>query len=158
MGSFASAQAKSSGCSSPPVLSHVISVGLHFLAYFINFLIPTELFSNSSTSADSRLKTSSLGLLMSTPTKTSFRMIFSLGLWFPTSSFLAKRTLSSCSRSDSFGNKVSTTILLTVDLVDQGAFRSAVLGPILNLQGTAVGPRNRLTVLISILLSVRLLG
>ena len=33
-------------------------------------------------------------------------------------------------------------ILLTVDLLDQGAFRSAVLSPILNLQGAAVGAKS----------------
>ena len=141
MGNFASVKARSRGCSSPPVLSHVMSVGLHFFAYFRNFLIPTGLFSNSRTSPDSRLNTSSLGLLMSTPIQTSLRMIFSLRLGFPTSSFLAKRTRGSCSRSDSIGTWVSTTILLSVDLVDQGAFRSAVLGPILNLQGAVLRAR-----------------
>jgi hypothetical protein len=56
---------------------------------------------------------------------------------FPTMSFLAKRTRGSCSRSDFFGNEDSTTIKLTDDLEDQGASRSAVLSPTINLQGAS---------------------
>jgi hypothetical protein len=37
MGNVASAQSSSSGCSRPPVLSQMMSVGLFFLAYFTNF-------------------------------------------------------------------------------------------------------------------------
>jgi hypothetical protein len=67
-------------------------------------------------------------------------------------SFLANRTLGSGSdpsppgaavgsrsRSDLFEDWGSTTILLTDDLEDQGAVGSAVLSPILNLQGAAYG-------------------
>ena len=45
------------------------------------------------------------------------------------------------SRSDFFEEVGSTTILLTDDLEDQGAFGSVVLSPALNLQGAAVGAR-----------------
>ena len=44
------------------------------------------------------------------------------------------------SRSDFFEEVGSTTILLTDDLEDQGAFGSVVLSPALNLQGAGLEP------------------
>jgi hypothetical protein len=150
IGSFASAHARSKGCSRPPVLSHVTSLGLHFLAYFTNFLMPTGVFSNSRISADSRLNTSSLGLLMSTPMKTSFGMVASWNLVSnivlpceANSRFWQRPKPARCCRGVKkpfglFWKRGSTTISLTVDLLDQGAIRSAVLSPTTNLQGAVL--------------------
>jgi hypothetical protein len=52
--------------------------------------------------------------------------------------------LGSRSRSDLFEGRSNTTILLTDDLEDLGAAGSAVLSPILNLQGAAVRVKNGL--------------
>ena len=73
-GNLASLQPSSKGCSRPPVLSHTISVGLDFLAYFTNAWIPAGVLANSSTSPVARLNTSSRGLLMSMPMNTSVRI------------------------------------------------------------------------------------
>ena len=101
-----------------------MSVGLAFLAYFRNFLIPAAttpeatqpvrcifwvktgafcgqegLFSNSSFSPVTRLNPSSLSLLMSIPMNTSVRISTSWNVGFQQSSILAKRTLGSGSAS-----------------------------------------------------------
>ncbi len=133
IGSLASVHARSKGCSSPPVLSQMMKVGLAFLAYFRNFLIPAGLFSNSRISPVTRLKPSNLVLLMSIPMDTSARILpprtwvsnnrpsLQSELWV-LAARVARQVL--FYEQEAVRTRLetgSTTISLTDDLKDQGA-------------------------------------